>query len=84
MNNGCYHRIIILWSFYFLQVMQKVDIPNWVVLIVQSLTFGAGLAGISYGILSTSWDQRREGSFWGTDEFKANLPIVMERFKPKN
>jgi hypothetical protein len=44
---------------------------------VQVFTFGGGLLGISYGILSTSWDPTREGSFWGLTEFKANLPIVL-------
>lgn len=41
----------------------------------------AGLLGISYGILSTSWDPRREGSASGVTEFKANLPIVLDRFR---
>ncbi len=40
-----------------------------------------GLLGISYGILSTSWDPRREGSLSGVTEFKANLPIVLDRFR---
>lgn len=67
--------------FYYLKKTQGVDIPVWVVYIVQTLVFGGGLLGISYGILSSSWDQRREGSVLGWNEFQANLPIVLERFK---
>ncbi|GAB4815535.1 hypothetical protein N2152v2_002581 [Parachlorella kessleri] len=62
-------------------VTKGVDLPTWVVYIASTLTFGGGLAGITYGILSSSWDPRREGSFLGVTEFQANLPILMERFK---
>jgi hypothetical protein len=35
--------------------------------------FGLGVIGLSYGILSASWDENREGSFWGTEEFATNF-----------
>lgn len=70
-------------AFYYLKVKQNIDFDNWIVVLVQSLTFGAGLLGISYGIMSSSWDERREGSFLGVDEFKTNLPLVKERFSKK-
>lgn len=52
------------------QVVQKVEYPIWVVYVTQALMFGGGLLGISYGILSTSWDPRREGSALGWTELQ--------------
>jgi hypothetical protein len=62
-------------------VVAKVDYPLWIVLLSQGLMFGGGLAGISYGIVSSSWEANREGSFWGWNEAKANLPILLNRNK---
>lgn len=36
-----------------------IELPVWAVYIVSGLFFGMGLAGISYGIFSTSWDPNR-------------------------
>jgi hypothetical protein len=52
------------------QVVQKIEYPIWVVYVTQAMMFGGGLAGISYGILSTSWDPRREGSALGWTELQ--------------
>jgi hypothetical protein len=41
------------------------DFPMWIVYVSQNLTFGGGLLGITYGIVSTSWDPDREGSVSG-------------------
>lgn len=73
--------LLLLPGYVYLKRVVGIDLPNWVAFITQSVTFGAGLLGISYGILSTSWQPGREGSLMGTDEFKANLPIVLERFR---
>ena len=70
--------------FYYLKKVQEIDIPVWAVYIVQTTIFAGGLLGISYGVLSSSWDQRREGTLLGWDEFKANLPLALERFKKKD
>lgn len=52
------------------QVVQKIEYPIWVVYVTQAMMFGGGLLGISYGILSTSWDPRREGSALGWTELQ--------------
>ena len=54
-----------------------------VVYTVQSFIFGGGLLGISYGLLSASWDPNREGSFWGWTEFRANLGMILDKDKNK-
>ena len=69
--------------FYYVKKVQGVDLPVWAVYIVQTSVFGGGLLGISYGIISSSWDPQREGSFLGWNEFQTNLPLVLNRFKKK-
>ena len=70
-------------AFYYLKKVAGVDVPTWVVYFVQSITWGGGLAGISYGILSSSWDPQREGSLLGGAEFRANLGAILERGREK-
>jgi Photosynthesis affected mutant 68 len=68
--------------FYYVKVGLQIDLPIWVVYLVQVFTFGGGLLGITYGVLSSSWDPDRENStLLGINEFKANLPIVLESMR---
>ena len=69
--------------FYYIKKVQGIDLPVWAVYIVQTGVFGGGLLGISYGIISSSWDPQREGSLLGWNEFQANLPLVLNRFGKK-
>lgn len=73
--------ILLFPFFYWLKVKQDVDLPSWVPYLASSLTFGGGLLGISYGIMSASWDVRREGSLLGWTEFQANVPLLLDRFR---
>ncbi|KAL6768584.1 PAM68 [Auxenochlorella protothecoides x Auxenochlorella symbiontica] len=75
--------ILFLPLFYFLKVTQGFEIPLPAVYFIQSLGFGGGLFGISYGILSASWDPSRPGSTLGANEFQANLPILLEYLRRK-
>lgn len=68
----------LLWLWLSLQVVQKIEYPIWVVYVTQAFMFGGGLAGISYGILSTSWDPRREGSALGWTELQVCWPQAAE------
>lgn len=69
--------------FYYLKVIQKVDIPEWLPLVTSSMTFGLAGLGISYGVISTSWDPQREGSLLGWKEAKANLPVFTQTLTRK-
>lgn len=40
--------------------------------------FLAGLLGLSYGVLSASWDEEVEGSFLGFEEFSTNVGRILE------
>lgn len=61
--------------FYYLKVVLKIDIPSFIPVIVSFIFFGTALAGVSYGIVSTSWDPLREGSFSGWNEAQRNWPV---------
>jgi hypothetical protein len=65
------------------QVMQKVDLPMGLVYTVQSLIFGAGFVGISWGVLSASWDPERKGGALGLDEVKQNFPVLLDALRKK-
>lgn len=66
--------------FYYLKVGLKVDVPTWVPFIVSFVFFGTALAGVSYGIVSSSWDPSREGSLLGWNEAKKNWPVFWQSF----
>jgi Photosynthesis affected mutant 68 len=56
---------------YFLAI-NGMRLPNVVVLLVSMGCLGLGVMGLTYGILSASWEDA-PGSFWGLDEFKVNF-----------
>lgn len=70
-------------AFYYLRVVKDIEVPTWVVYIATGLAFGGGLLGISYGVISASWDPRRKGSALGFTEFQANLPILLEQMRKR-
>lgn len=47
-------------------------LPNVVVLLVSIGFFGLGVLGLSFGVLSASWDEEVLGSKLGWQEFKTN------------
>lgn len=69
--------------YYYLKAIKKVDIPEWLPLFTSLLTFGSAGAGITYGVLSASWDPKREGSLLGWKEAQLNWPVFWETFRGK-
>jgi hypothetical protein len=63
---------------YLLITKEIVDLPNYIVLILSLGFFGLGVLGLSYGVLSASWDEQQEGSWLGVDEFKVNWGRMTE------
>ncbi len=59
--------------FYLIFSQGWFNIPHTAVLLVSMGLFGLGVLGLSYGILSTSWDEDRIASWWGWQEFTLNL-----------
>ncbi|KAJ8617204.1 hypothetical protein MRB53_013390 [Persea americana] len=64
--------------FYYLKVVLKIDVPSWVPVIVSFFFFGSALLGVSYGIVSSSWDPLREGSLLGWNEAQKNWPVFWQ------
>lgn len=58
---------------YFLVSRDIVELPNVVVVLVSMGFFGLGVLGLSYGVLSASWEEDAVGSALGITEFGINL-----------
>ena len=64
---------------YFSSKQYDIVIPPVIIAYATQLPFIIGLVGISYAILSSSWDDE-PGSFWGIKEFQLNLQRIKEGF----
>jgi Photosynthesis affected mutant 68 len=58
---------------YFLVIRDIVELPNIAVVLVSMGFFGLGVLGLSYGVLSASWEEEEVGSALGVTEFGINL-----------
>jgi hypothetical protein len=58
--------------FYWIVRQEWFKVPTVAVLLVSASLFGLGFLGLSYGVLSTSWDETRTGGWWGLQELKLN------------
>ena len=65
---------------YYWKVSGKGELPKELLYTSGTAIFALAAAGISYGVLSASWDPRKAGSALGIDEFRSNLPIVLDKF----
>lgn len=45
--------------------------------------FGLGVVGLSYGLLSASWDTERQGGRWGWAEFRLNWGRLRESWRQR-
>ena len=63
---------------YLLAIYSEVQLPPIAVLLVNMGLFGIGVVGITYGVLSASWDEERAGSLWGFGEFSTNWGRMVE------
>ena len=57
------------------------DLPNTAVLLVSMGCFGLGVLGLSYGVLSASWDEEVSGSSLGWEEFNTNFGRMREAWR---
>ena len=65
---------------YFLISKGIADISPTVTLVSSAMCFLVGLLGLSYGILSASWDVN-PGSFLGLENIKPNINRMKDAFK---
>ncbi|BAZ50240.1 hypothetical protein NIES4103_28540 [Nostoc sp. NIES-4103] len=64
--------IITLVVSYLLAIYSDIKLPPIAVLLVNMGFFGLGVLGITYGVLSASWDEETPGSLLGLGEFGTN------------
>tara|TARA_Y100001968_G_scaffold190872_1_gene174912 strand:- start:994 stop:1434 length:441 start_codon:yes stop_codon:yes gene_type:complete len=65
---------------YFLISKGIAEISPTVTLVSSAMCFLVGLLGLSYGILSASWDFK-PGSFFGFENIKPNINRIKDAFK---
>jgi hypothetical protein len=61
---------------YFIVKQGGVKLPNSAVLLVSLGFFGLGVLGLSYGVLSASWEEDQPGSLLGVEQFGINFARV--------
>ncbi|NJK34901.1 MAG: DUF3464 family protein [Oscillatoriales cyanobacterium SM2_2_1] len=59
-------------------------LPNTAVVLLSMACFGAGVLGLSYGVLSASWEPDRVGSWWGWAEFSRNFGYLKTAWQERN
>ena len=70
--------------YYFAKINTQEWLEPWMFFAASTATFGLAFLGITYGVLSASWDPSREGSALGVDEFKMNIPILFQTILGKS
>ena len=63
---------------YLLAMYSEIQLSPIAVLLVNMGLFGLGVVGITYGVLSASWDEETPGTFLGFDEFSTNWGRMSE------
>jgi hypothetical protein len=63
---------------YLLVTLADIQLPPIAVLLVNMGLFGLGVVGITYGVLSASWDEENPGTLLGADEFSINWGRMTE------
>lgn len=66
---------------YFIVKQGGVKLPPSAVLLVSLGFFGLGVLGLSYGILSASWEEDQPGSLLGFEQFGVNFARVRASIK---
>jgi hypothetical protein len=72
--------MVVFIGSYF-AITHGIKVPNVVVLLVSMGCLGLGVLGLSYGILSASWEEDRNGTWLGLDEFKLNFGRMKEGYQ---
>ena len=66
---------------YIIVTKNIAEIPPSSTIAISALFFLLGLAGLSFGILSASWD-KEPGSFFGIENIPINIKRAKAAFKP--
>jgi len=73
---------ILSFSLFYWIVSQVVfELPPYTVVLVSMGLFGLGVLGLSYGLISASWDEQRHGTWFGWDEFTTNIKRIFAAWR---
>ena len=67
---------VLFGGFYFSKTQLDLEVPPTVVAYATQALFFASFAGISWGVMSTSWDEKEEGSLLGAEQAKKNIDMM--------
>lgn len=73
--------VLVFFVSYYVVVNKLYDLPNVAVLLSSMLGFGLGVLGLSYGVLSSSWDEDEPGTALGFAEFGVNSKRLLSALK---
>lgn len=65
--------VLVFGGFYYANTQLEMDLPPQMVAYATQALLLLAFAGITYGVMSTSYDEDESGSLLGVDEFKANV-----------
>lgn len=68
-------------TFWYLATYKNYEFQPALVAFSTIGILGAGLLGITYSVMSASWDENEDGSALGVDEFKKNLGSIKDGLK---
>jgi hypothetical protein len=68
-------------SSYFIISHGWLRLPNIAVVLMSIGLFGLGALGLSYGVLSASWDESEPGSKLGWQEFRVNFGRLTQEWR---
>jgi hypothetical protein len=66
---------------YFIVSQDLFELPNTAVVLVSMGFFGLGVVGLSYGVISASWEEELPGSWLGWSEFRLNFGRIVESWQ---
>jgi len=67
-------------GFWYMATYRDVEFQPALVAGSTIAVLAVSLAGITYSMMSASWDPEREGSVFGTDEFSRNIGSIKDGF----
>lgn len=73
--------ILTLIVSYLLIIYADIKLPPLFVLLVNMGLFGLGVIGITYGVLSASWEEDRAGTLFGWSEFTTNFGRMVQGWR---
>lgn len=68
--------VLTFGAFYYANVQLELDVPPTIVAYATQALLLLSFAGITYGVMSTSWDEEVDGTLLGTENLKRNFDLM--------